>query len=384
MSVQAEMQQDLLHRVAAVADTLSAYADWAEQHGRLHETAVSALREVGVPRLYLPASLGGYEVAPVTCARVCGALADIDPAAAWHVMVYNAARLMAATWPEPMVEQLWGHHPDALVAASGHTPFQGRREGDHYVVNGRNSFVSGCHHADYIMSPMLVEGEMCTVAIPAESCSIIDNWDTLGMRGTGSNDVEVVDARVPATLVAPPPDAASGCNRYYQGQLYRCPARVVFATYVPVALSLAQQAVHELHLLAASKVPYASDKKLARRPLAQHHYGQALALVRGAKHYFYAALEDVWQQAQTEQAFTDVQRADLYLAGTHALQSSALAVKHVIDAAGSSSLHKGMPLERIHRDMETLRHHGFANESRYANVAQVHWGVELDYPLLLR
>ena len=59
-------------------------------------------------------------------------------------------------------------------------------------------------------------------------------------------------------------------------------------------------------------------------------------------------------------------------------------MRHVADAAGSSVLHKGQPLERIVRDMETLKHHGFANESRYGSVAQALWGADLDYPLMMR
>jgi hypothetical protein len=47
-------------------------------------------------------------------------------------------------------------------------------------------------------------------------------------------------------------------------------------------------------------------------------------------------------------------------------------------------IYRNSPLERIVRDMETLRHHGFANERRYGSVSQVKWGAELDYPLLLR
>ncbi len=377
------MREMLLAKTQSILPQISQQADWAEQHGRLHPQAIAALCEAGIPRLYLPESLGGYAVDPVTCALLCGELALADPAAAWHVMVYNAARLMAATWPQEMVEVLWGNNPDSLVAASGHTPFKGVRDGSCYRVNGQNSFVSGVHHADFVMSPMRVDDQMFTVAVPIDQCEIVDNWDTLGMRGTGSNDVRVNDAIVPATLVAPLMEHGVR-NKYYHGTLFQCPARVVFATYVPVALSLAERAIDELGALAADKVPYASDHKLARRPLAQHHFGRALAAWRSAKSYFYTELQAVWQQAVEGRAFDDRARADLYLAGTHALQTSAVAVKHVIDAAGSSSLHKGTPLERIHRDMETLRHHGFANESRYASVAQVHWGVELDYPLLLR
>ena len=54
------------------------------------------------------------------------------------------------------------------------------------------------------------------------------------------------------------------------------------------------------------------------------------------------------------------------------------------DVAGTSVIYAGSELERIVRDMEVVRHHGFANESRYGSVAQLKWGVELDYPLMLR
>ena len=60
--------------------------------------------------------------------------------------------------------------------------------------------------------------------------------------------------------------------------------------------------------------------------------------------------------------------------GTHAVQASAEAVRHGADIAATTTVTKGETLERIGRDMETLRHHGFVNESRYASVAQVHWG----------
>ena len=66
------------------------------------------------------------------------------------------------------------------------------------------------------------------------------------------------------------------------------------------------------------------------------------------------------------------------------MQSSAQVVRWVADAAGSSVTYRSGPLERIFRDMETLRHHGFANESRYGSVTQLRWGAELDYPLILR
>ena len=56
----------------------------------------------------------------------------------------------------------------------------------------------------------------------------------------------------------------------------------------------------------------------------------------------------------------------IYLAGTHAVQTSAEVVRLMGNIAGTTMTERGHPLDRINRDMETLRHHGFVNESRYA------------------
>ena len=125
---------EVLERVDAVAGVIERHSSWAEQHCRLHQEAYDAMVAAGVPRLFLPTSLGGLEVDPVTCALACERLANADTAAAWHVMVFNVARLMAAQWPLELVEMLWGSDPDTLVAASGHTPLQAIKSGDGYVI----------------------------------------------------------------------------------------------------------------------------------------------------------------------------------------------------------------------------------------------------------
>ena len=368
---------DILAAAEAAVPVLAAHSDWAEREGKLHDAAFAALVEAGVPRLYLPRQLGGYAVDPGTCARVTEILTRGDPSAAWYVMVFNAARLMAARWPAALVRHVWGENPDTLIAASGNTSLQGERDGDEIIVSGRQRFVSGCHHAELMMSPMMMDGAPYFVVVPMSACEIIDNWDTLGMRGTGSNDVVVDAVRIPSELTAPA-DGEPVLNEFYSDTLYRCPSRVVFATYVPVALELARSALDLLTELAGNKVPYASSS------LTPERIGKGLAAYRSAREYFFAALDNVWQAAGEGAEFDARARADLYLAGTHAMQSSAVAFRHVADAAASSATLKENPLERMGRDIETLRHHGFANESRYASVAQVYWDVELDYPLLLR
>ena len=75
-------------------------------------------------------------------------------------------------------------------------------------------------------------------------CKRVLPWATAGAGqleylGHGwlcSNDVLIDHVVVPALQVVPPAQPDTPVNHYYRA-LYQCPSRIVFATYVPVALS---------------------------------------------------------------------------------------------------------------------------------------------------
>ncbi len=378
-------EASLVDAARNLGDVVSTHRSWSETHGRLHKEVVDAFVDAGFARAFAPRSLGGLETDPVTCARITETLAQHDPCVAWFVMVTNAARLLAATWPESLVQRLWGDDVDCVVAASGNRALDARRVEGGFQVSGRNGFVSGCHYAQWFMTPIVCAQERFLAVLPMHACEIADNWHVLGMRGTGSNDVLVSDVFVPADQTVPiVQDEFAAPNALHTGSLYRCPGRVLFATYVPVTLVLASQALEVLRDLVRDKTPAGSGTRLKDQMLAQTKFGKALALHRSARAYFYAELDRAWQRAQRGAVPTDEDKADLYLAGTHAVQASAQTVRLVSDAAGTAVVYDAGPLQQIVRDMETLRHHGFANESRYASVTQLLWDSALDYPLILR
>jgi len=220
--------------------------------------------------------------------------------------------------------------------------------------------------------------------VPAHLVTIEDDWQVMGMRGTGSNSVRIDEVEIPWQLTAPIATQLHVANRYYKGALYRCPGRVLFATYVPISLAVAGRALDALDTLARVKTPAASTALLRERQLAQLKFGKALANFRAAREYFFATLNAAWKRAERGESANDTQRAELYLAGTHGVQAAAESVRLVADAAGTSAIYEHGELARLVRDMEVLRHHGFASENRYASVAQQMWGSPLDYPLLLR
>ena len=378
---------ELLARVEAIAPVIAAHRDEAESRGDPSAAVIDALRQSELVNLFLPRSLGGLECDPVTCARVVHAVARLDRSAGWFLMVANAARLSAATWPASLVEELWGRDRRMIVAASANKPMRATRVDGGFQIEGRTAFASGCRFAEWFLTPAVCSApdadEWIAVLVPMEQCEIVPNWSVLGMRGTGSHDIRV-STFVPArhSIVSVGMDAPR--NVYYDGALYRCSHRIVFATYVPVSLAVAELALEALSALAQDKTPYAEDAKLKHRSLAQIKFGRALGIYRAAQVYFMSALDEAWQRALHNEVPDRSERAALYLAGTHAVQACAETVRLVAEAAGSSVIYNANPLESLVRDMEVLRHHGFTNEQRFGSVAQVLWDAPLDYPVMLR
>src|SRR4029450_6941546 len=90
--------------------------------------------------------------------------------------------------------------------------------------------------------------------LPAEKATILDTWHTLGMRGTGSDDVVVADLFIPArhtALLAPLQKPRTA----YQGPLYCLTVWVPIALLAPPALGIARAAIDSLIELARTKTP---------------------------------------------------------------------------------------------------------------------------------
>ncbi len=397
---------ELLSRVDAISEVIVNHRAQAEHNAELSSPVVQALHSSGLTNLYLPRALGGLEAAPLAVAEAVEAVARLDTAAAWMLMVANVPRFLASSWPAELVEEVWGEQPHALAAISGNQIFSATPCAGGYRVSGHTGFASGCNHAQWFMAPARIEDDVRpdTVAAPGTlrgpdpakspgpkrgmlllrmaDCEVMPNWDVLGMRGTGSHDVRATDLFVASRyLIRFGP--GSTANHYYSGPLYHCARRVVFATYVPISLAVAERGLAALSGLAESKVPYASEQTLKHRALAQHKFGRALALYRSGRLYFHDALARAMANAEAGAVPSERQRADLYLASVQAVQSAAESLRLVADAAGTSIIYAQSPFERLVRDMEVLRQHGFTSDNRYANVAQVYWGAALDYPALL-
>ena len=114
----------------------------------------------------------------------------------------------------------------------------------------------------------------------------------------------------------------------------------------------------------------------------QARLAEAEGVLRSGRLLLYDTLSEAWDRTVAGDTHSMKQRADLLLAMTHAVKCATKAVELVYSVAGTSGFRTGNPLERAFRDIQVLRHHAFASESRYQTVGQAYLGLPPDFPVI--
>jgi alkylation response protein AidB-like acyl-CoA dehydrogenase len=330
------------------------------------------------------------ETDPVTRALVVEEIGRHDSAAAWTLENPLDWAFLCCRLPDEGAEEIYSRGADILIAGQFGRPLQATSTNGGYRISGRAPFVSNCYDADWILSMVVVdedesagaEPEMRMVYFPSEQCEIIDTWDVMGMRGTGSNDISVTDVYVPKSRTFPfVPDFEPGSH--YRGPLYRLPVVGVAATGIPTPmLGVARRALDEVTALAQTKTPVGSSGLLMERASAQVQLGQAEAILRSGRLLLLESLREAWRRCLDGETHSLEQRAGLLLALAHAMSSAVQAVELACSIAGTTAFRATSPLERCFRDVQTMRHHVWASEQRYGTFGQVCLGIPPDFPVV--
>jgi alkylation response protein AidB-like acyl-CoA dehydrogenase len=387
-------EDDLVQIASKLGPAIGQNIDEEENNGRISATVVNALREAGFYKLFLPKSLGGLEVDPLTTAKVVEEVARHNTAAGWSLMVANTTLVMSSRLSEKGIDEIMSNGPDPFVAGSIHPPMRATRVKEGYLINGRNPLLSNVHEAQWIFATALVmEGqqlkmnnghpEIICVFLKASDCQIIDTWHTLGMCATDSNDIEAKDVFVSDHLIFPlVPEFQP--SRYYTGPLYRFPAAGanIACLLAPVTLAVARNAINELKIIAEKKTPLGSMVPIRERGVVQRKLGRAEALVQSSRAYLHEKLAKCWNKTLAGGTISLEEKAGLLLAAAHTNQSCVEAVELVYTASGTSGIYMKNKLAHYLTDAQVLRQHGFMNESRYETAGQVYFGLPPDLPII--
>jgi alkylation response protein AidB-like acyl-CoA dehydrogenase len=185
---------DLPARAAAVAAIADTHADEGDSRGELSPPVVDALQRERILAMWVPKALGGSELDVVSSLRVIENLSYGDPSTGWVAMAASLAIGTGAAYlKDEAVDELFGGGRFPVIAGQGTKPGTAVPHDGGFRLSGSWSFASGIKHSTHIHTLGIIEGtgEPRIFVLPVEQATLIDNWDVLGLRGTGSIDYRI-------------------------------------------------------------------------------------------------------------------------------------------------------------------------------------------------
>jgi 3-hydroxy-9,10-secoandrosta-1,3,5(10)-triene-9,17-dione monooxygenase len=192
---------EVLDGVKDLLPVLRERAQEAEDRRALPAETVKSLAEIGFFRLLQPARWGGYEADPITFLTAVRLLGSACGSTGWVGSVIGVHNWQLGLFPDQAQQDVWGDDPGTRMSSSYAPTGKVTVVDGGYRLSGRWSFSSGCDHATWVLLGGIAPGDPAdfrTFLVPRTDYTIDDVWNTVGLRGTGSNDIVIEDAFVPA------------------------------------------------------------------------------------------------------------------------------------------------------------------------------------------
>lgn len=383
---------DLLRQLREIEPLIRAESVTAEHERQLSTSVADAVRGLGCYRMFRPRERGGFGFDPVSAFRIVEELSRIDSAVGWNVAIANGCEVFGAWFTDEATEEIFGP-ADTTLAGGLFPPRKAVPTDGGYLVTGRTLFNSNCRAANWVLCEAMIfdndeqrlddDGvpQGLFMFFPMSDAVIIENWDTVGMRGTGSHDIEVKNLFVPENRTAPLVPLESTCSAY-SGPLHRLGIWPALAINGVTALGVAQAAIDDFIDLAGNKTPAYTSKTLRDKSVVQLRVGEAEAHVRAGRAFLHETFDAAWQSAIDGNYLNIEQKADCQQAASHMVMESARAVDLIQSVASSAAIRNDKNFQRYFRDIHVITQHAFFCESRLEAVGQIRLGLDSDWDFL--
>jgi len=385
--------QAVIARARAVKAAVQAASSDTESTRRLPPALLDLLHDQKLFRLLMPKSSNGIETDPLTFFHVIETIASGDASTAWCLSQAGGCSMSAAYLDLPVAQEIFGSDPRAVLAW-GPGPRVKAVECEingvkGYKVTGVWAFASGGRHATWLGAHCPIytaDGERKldalghqierTMLVRTGDVAWTDIWNTVGLRGTASDQFALTDFFVRADH-SMTRDFEKECRE--AGPLYRMGAGTCYQVgFAGVACGIARGALDDFIDVARKKVPRGAKSPLRDNAVVQSNIAQAEINVRAARAYLLQSMAEIWKDLQAGKTISIEQRITIRGAATNAIHKAREAVDTVYNAAGATAIFRDHPLERRFRDIHTVTQQLQGRLSHFETVGAFLLGAEAD------
>lgn len=376
----------MLRRAESMRAALRSRQQSCEAAGRLPEDTHRDFLAAGFYRILQPRCYGGYEFSVADLVRVLIEIARGCADSGWVLSLLAAQPAsVLCLFPERTQREVYGDSGDARIASVVAPLGAATLTPDGYRVSGEWDYCTGCDIATHFLgSAVLLHpltgaayGNAC-VLLSRDGWEVVDNWQTIGMQGTGSRRVMAKAQTIPEHRVlsltgnqwrdpGPQPGHPVHSNPLYHGSPLSAPEFALDAVAVGAARG-ALDAFDDILKKNWNLPPYSPRFEM---PEFQQTFGTAQALVDTAE----TALMGLAERGAGLQDGEDLRR--IHRAGAQCIELAWQATDLMFRCAGTSAASRESPLGRSFRALAVLRTHIAAQpDHKSVNVARLHFGLK--------
>ncbi|HEY4383847.1 MAG TPA: acyl-CoA dehydrogenase family protein [Ktedonobacteraceae bacterium] len=366
-SIYTPTRTEIVHRTSQIKPVLQAHAQWNEQHRRIHDESIEALTQVGLFRLRRPQRYGGYECDTRTLVEVLAEIGQGDGSTAWVAWVLAGNTWLVGKFPDTVQDEVFAN-PDVRVSGTLSPSGKAERRGDGFVLNGGWHFHSGSLHSQWSLMAALAsspEGHPSPVValIPTAELEVVDDWDTAGLKGTGSvssvaREIFVPTERVLSVIPLLQGEPSSTLNA--GAPIHRSPmipTIAAAATGAPLGLAKAAMA-NFFQRLPERGIAYTTYTKQAEAPITHLQVAEAAMKIDEAEFHAYRAAATVDDKVKSGEEWTIEERVRVRMDTGMVARLAKEAIDILNTASGGSSIYSRVPMQRIERDIQAANLQG--------------------------
>ena len=378
----------MVSRAKGLIPRLRDRAAKTEELRRLPPETERELHEAGLFRIVQPKRVGGSELDYVGLVDCADAIGQADASAAWNFANLASHHWMLAMFDQRAQDLVWGKDPNVLIASSFIFPAgRARKVEGGYVLRGSWPFSSGVDASEWNMLASVVSSddeadgiEYRIFLLNKNDYRIKDTWDATGLRGTGSNDVEVDGAfgagpmTVAVSALAGGPTPGSAVN---PNALYALPVFSLFPYVLSgVALGNAQACLDDYVELARHRASTYNRAKLGDLQTTQIKIAEASSKIDAARLIMRSACIQAMADARHGHIPDVSAKTKLRRDGAYAVNLCTEAVSLLFAASGARGLYTSGALQRQFRDAHAINSHiAFNFDAAGTNYGRVALGL---------
>ncbi len=380
---------EVIDGVRELLPTLRERAQEAEDARVISSDSIKSIEGTGFFRLLQPAAFGGLEADPLDFYTAVRSIASACGSTGWVASVLGVHPWHVGLFPAQAQQEVWGTDSATRISSSYAPTGKARVVAGGHLVSGRWSFSSGCDHASWVLLGQIVTDvenrptDFRTFLLPRADYVVEDVWDTVGLRGTGSNDIVVSDVFVPeyrslsftdvSRLVCPG-------QELNPAPLYKLPYGSVFSYSITtpiIGMATGAYDAHVAYTRQRVRVAYVGQKA-AQDPFAQVRVAEAAAYIDGAWTALERNMTDLMNCVRTGQPIPVDLRLRVRRDQVRGTGQAIRAVDRLFENSGARALKSGTPIQRFWRDAHAGRVHAINDPER---ALSMYGGSEFGLPV---